>query len=273
MVWKCRGCTLDCSGEPLVMGILNVTPDSFSDGGMLTGVEEAAEKGLRLVSEGADILDLGGESTRPGHEPVPAYIEIVRVMPVIKRLMPELKVPLSIDTLKAEVAHKALEAGAAIVNSVAPREENGDLYRVAAEAQAGFVLTHNEPDFPAVAPERAVEHMAEYFKAALEDASAAGLSPEQIVLDPGIGFAKTHEQNIAIIRGLRQLCRFGRPVLMGLSRKTFLGNLTGLVPAERDDATVAADTVSILNGASIIRVHNVRAGRAGAQVAAALREA
>ena len=264
-------------GEPLVMGVINVTPDSFSDGGESLGPERALRRARALVAEGAGMLDVGGESTRPGAAPVGAEEEIARVVPVIRLLRERLDVPLSIDTRKAGVARAAIEAGAVVVNDVSAL---GDprMAGVVAEAGVGVVLMHmrgtpetmqRDPRYDDVVGEVAAE-----LEAARARAVAAGIEAERVVLDPGIGFGKTAEHNLALIAGLERISALGSPVLLGASRKAFIGALLGgLPPGERGAGTAGACVAGLLKGARIFRVHDVRLVREALIVAEAIRVA
>ena len=243
--------------RPLVMGIVNVTPDSFSDGGNFLDADRAIAHGLELVADGADILDIGGESTRPGHAPVSAYEEIARIFPVIRGLASQTDVPISIDTMKAEVARAALEAGASIINDVWGFQHDPALAKVAAEADVPVILMHNrETDDPTI------DVMAEviaFLQRSIEIALAAGVKRERIIVDPGFGFGKTHQQSLITVRDLARLRdETGCPVLLGVSRKRAIGRATGRdVPKERVIGSVATAVVGAMNGASIVRVHDV----------------
>lgn len=275
-VWEIRTLSLSLR-RPLVMGILNLTPDSFSDGGRFHEPSAALRRAAALVEEGADVLDVGGESTRPGAPPVPAEEERARVVPLIRRLRDELGVPVSVDTRKAEVARAALDAGAEIVNDVSALGDP-EMAGVVAEAGAGLVLMHmrgtpetmqRHTDYADVAGEVAAE-----LEPRLRLALDAGVAPARVVLDPGIGFAKSFEQNLELIARLRVLGRLGRPVLLGPSRKGFLGALLGGRPAEeRAAATAGACVAGLQAGARIFRVHDVRTVRDALLVADAVRRA
>jgi dihydropteroate synthase len=261
-------------GRTLVMGVLNVTPDSFSDGGRFLDPERAVEHGLRLAEEGADILDVGGESTRPDAAPVDAAEERRRTEPVVRALSRQLKVPLSIDTTKSEVAAAALDAGAEIVNDVSGLARDPQLARAA--AGAAFCLMHlrgtpKDMQSRAVYADLHGEVLAE-LQAALQRAGEAGLAAERIALDPGLGFAKTFAHNLALLRRLRELCQLGRPLLVGASRKSFIGRATGKQsPEARVAGSLAAAALAAFNGAAILRVHDVAATRDALAVADAIR--
>ncbi|GAU83363.1 dihydropteroate synthase [Bosea sp. BIWAKO-01] len=242
---------------PLLMGVVNVTPDSFSDGGMLKSADEAIAHAETLIAEGADIVDIGGESTRPGHAEVDAETERARVIPVISRLATRTRIPISIDSYKAEVAEAALGAGAAIVNDVWGCQREPAIADVAARFGAPMILMHNRDS---IDPARDIlDDVLRFLERSIAIAIAAGVPREQIVVDPGIGFGKTPAQNLAMIRDLRQLEQLGCAILLGASRKSTIGQITGQkVPAERLAGTLAAHLYGVSQGASIIRAHDIR---------------
>lgn len=246
----------------MVMGIVNVTPDSFSDGGKFLDVETAVRHALKLAGEGAAILDIGGESTRPGAKPVPENEELRRVIPVIEKLAPKVKIPLSIDTMKPAVARAALDAGASIVNDVgaAHRDEN-EMWQIVAEFHAGYVCMHaqGKPETMQKNPhyQDVVREVREFFVRRLEKLAAAGVAPEQVLLDPGIGFGKTAEHNLALLAHLASFTTLRRPLLLGVSRKSFLGTISGAGANERLPAALACATLAVESGAHIIRAHDV----------------
>lgn len=256
------GRALDLGARTLVMAILNVTPDSFSDGGALLDPDAAIRAARRMVQEGADIIDIGGESTRPGAAPVSARDELARVVPVLEGLRGTIGVPISIDTYKAEVAERALALGAQIVNDVSGLTYDADLAGVVARRAAAVVLMHNRgrsADMYQLAryTDVVMDVAAELDQTAAR-AEAAGIRPDRIILDPGLGFAKRAEQTFELLAGLPGLARLGKPILAGPSRKSFLRLPLGAVPsAERLWGTAAAVTASILHGAHIVRVHDV----------------
>ena len=263
--WRLRRGVLALD-RPGVMGILNVTPDSFSDGGRFADAGAAVARARRMADEGADLLDLGGESTRPGAAPVSADEEAARVLPVLRAVREAVDLPLSVDTRRAAVARAALDAGADVVNDVSALADAGMADAVAA-AGAGLVLMHMRgtpetmqglTDYGDV-----VEDVAEELSGPLGRAVAAGVQADRIVVDPGIGFAKTAAQNLALVAGAGRLrARLGRPVLLGPSRKSFLGALLGgLAPAERDAGTVGVCVAGLARGARLFRVHEVRGAR------------
>lgn len=261
IIWSCRGREVVCGQKTLIMGILNVTPDSFSDGGKFIDPEKAVARGWQMVEEGADIIDIGGESTRPGAKPVQTLEEITRTVPIIGKLRKKTDVLISIDTRKAEVARAALAAGADIINDISALTDP-DMAAVAAETGAGLVLMHmlgtpetmqNNPRYDDVVS-NVLNFLAERMAFAIE----RDVAPEQIVLDPGLGFGKTDEHNLALLNGIPALAALGRPVLIGASRKSFIGRILGREPEERLAGSLAVAIFSILRGAHILRVHDVK---------------
>jgi dihydropteroate synthase len=244
--------------RPLVMGIVNVTPDSFSDGGRFFSSSAAVEHAHQLVEEGADILDVGGESTRPGAQPVGTQEELDRVLPVIEALR---GVPVSIDTWKPEVMRAALAAGAAMVNDVNALLAEGALETVA-QTNAGVCLMHKQgtPQTMQQQPhyQDVIAEVSGFLRGRIAAAEVAGIARERIAVDPGFGFGKTLEHNLELLRGLGRLCELGVPVLVGLSRKSMLGAITGREVGDRVSASVAAAMIAVQRGASIVRVHDVR---------------
>jgi dihydropteroate synthase len=259
----------DLGRRTLVMGILNVTPDSFSDGGRFARLDAALAHARRMVEEGADLIDVGGESTRPGHAPVCADEEIARVVPVIERLASAIGVPISIDTSKASVAAAAFAAGAAVLNDVWGLTHDPDLAAVAAEHAAPVVVMHNretiDPSLDVVADEIA------FFRRAIGLATAAGVPETDVIVDPGIGFGKTFEQNLEALARLDEIAVLGRPILLGTSRKSLIGRILDLPTDQRLNGTLATNVAGILAGASIVRVHDVRPHVEAARVADAIR--
>ena len=273
-VWAIRGRVLSLD-RPLVMGILNVTPDSFSDGGRFLDPARAVEQARRMAEDGADLIDVGGESTRPGAPAVSADEEAARVVPVLRAIKDALAVPVSVDTRKAQVAREALDGGADVINDVSGLGD-ARMAGVVAPSGAGLVLMHMRG-----APETmqrmtdygdVVDDVAAELALVLERADEAGIARERVVLDPGIGFAKTAEQNLVLIAGLARLeRRLGRPVVLGASRKSFIGALLGGVPADaRDAGSVGACVAGLARGARIFRVHDVRSTRHALDVAHAV---
>ena len=262
-----RGRRLDYAGRTLVMGILNVTPDSFSDGGRSAALDDAVANARRLVAEGADILDIGGESTRPGHTPVPAEEELRRVLPAVEALA-GLPVPLSVDTQKAAVAEAALKAGASIVNDIWGLMGAPEMARVAAAHEAGVVAMHNRASVDAGVD--IVADILAFFEQSLERAARAGIRPERMALDPGIGFGKTFEQNLKALASLAEFAGLGFPILLGTSRKSLIGKVIETTPAERLPGTIASNVLGIRAGCAIIRVHDVAAHVQAARVTEAI---
>ena len=270
---------LDCAGRllkldrPLIMGILNVTPDSFSDGGQWTGKTEAIQRALEMQDQGADIIDVGGESTRPGAKAVTLQQELERVIPVIEAIVPQLCVPVSIDSSKAEVMRAAVAAGAGMINDVNALREAGAV-KAAAELAVPVCLMHmlgdprvmqNNPEYDDVAAE-----VKRFLLARADQCVAGGISRQNIVLDPGFGFGKTFEQNLALFRALPDLVAQGYPVLVGMSRKAMIGQITGKEMADRAPGSITAATLAVGKGAAIVRVHDVAETRDALNVATAL---
>ncbi|HEX6263446.1 MAG TPA: dihydropteroate synthase [Actinomycetota bacterium] len=259
--WKLPDRTYDCDERTLVMGVLNVTPDSFSDGGRFFDPEDAVKQVLRMVEDGADIVDVGGESTRPGSDPVPPDEERRRVVPIVERLAQELEVPISIDTRKAEVAAAAVRAGATIVNDVTAGRDR-EMFDVVRESGAALVLMHmkGEPKTMQEDPhyDDVVREVRDFLAERVEAAVAAGVDREAICVDPGLGFAKTTPHSLAMMRHTDALLDLGRPVLVGPSRKSFIGDVLGTEVTERAEGTVGAVCYMVARGAHIARVHDVR---------------
>jgi len=256
-----RGRTLQLGARTHIMGVLNVTPDSFSDGGEFLQREKAVEQAERMVAQGADIIDVGGESSRPGAEPVSTQQEIERIIPVIEELAPRLTVPISVDTYKAEVASRALEAGASAINDISALRFDPQMADVVARHDVPLVLMHmlgnprtmqDNPSYTDLMGE-----IYTFLSDRIETAVAAGIKRNKIILDPGIGFGKTVEHNLEIIRRLKEFHSLGRPILIGPSRKSFIGKVLGLPVEERLEGTAAAVAIGIVNGANIVRVHDV----------------
>ena len=254
------------------MGIVNVTPDSFSDGGLLSTASVAVEHALRLVDEGADILDIGGESTRPGAQPVPAGQELDRVIPVLEALH-GLGIPLSVDTQKSEVMVAAIRAGASMINDVNALQAEGALDAVATSS-AALCLMHKQGEPQTMQQEPryrdVVVEVQEFLAARVAAALAAGVARERLLIDPGFGFGKSLQHNLTLLRQLDRLDALGVPLLAGLSRKTMLGAITGNAVGERVHASVAAAVLAVMKGARILRVHDVRATRDALKVIGAV---
>ncbi len=257
------------------MGILNVTPDSFSDGGTYGSSREAAERGLRMAAEGASIIDIGGESTRPGSEPVPAEVELGRVLPVLRELSGKTDAVLSIDTTKAVVAREAIAAGAGIVNDTSALADDPDMAGVVRESGCAVVLMHRRgvPATMQLRPhyDSLFDELVPELSARIDCALAAGIDRERILVDPGIGFGKRMEDNLELHRDLAKLEVLGRPIVFGPSRKGFIGTLTGRPVRERVFGTAASVAIAVMNGAHVLRVHDVGEMRDVIRVAAAIR--
>ncbi len=258
-----------------VMGVINVTPDSFSDGGMFHSVESALSQARRLVEAGADILDIGGESTRPYSQPISLEEELKRVVPVIEAIRKEMDVVISIDTTKAKVAEAALDVGANVVNDVSGLRFDPAMVEIVASRGVPVILMHMKgtPRDMQENPvyEDAVGEIMEFLQERIEFAEARGVAPEKIWIDPGIGFGKRLEDNIAILKGLDRFKGLGRPLLLGPSRKAFLGAITGIeVPADRDIGTTAVVALAVAKGVDVVRVHNVEYAVQAVKVADAL---
>lgn len=256
MIVDIRGKTLDLGSRTIIMGILNITPDSFSDGGDYNSPEQALERAKMFLDAGAEILDVGGESTRPGYTLISDEEEIARVVPVIKLLAKETDALISIDTYKSNVARAALEAGCHIVNDIWGFQADENMARVAKEYGAYCVLMHNEKD---IREDRdIISSMIGFLKKSVDIAKDAGIPDEMICLDPGVGFGRTQEQNVETVRRLRELKDLGYPVLLGTSRKSIIGKILDVPTDERLEGTIATNVIGVANGADIIRVHDVR---------------
>lgn len=262
LIWRVRGRELRFNGTARIMGILNVTPDSFSDGGRYLDAGHAMERGLHMVREGACMLDIGGESSRPGAESVPVEEEARRVVPVIAGLAAVSDVLLSVDTTKAAVADRALAAGAHIVNDISAGTADPGMAEVIRKHRAGVVLMHMQgtPKTMQSGPiyNDVVDEVTRYLEARLAALTDAGLDRESLAVDPGLGFGKTVEHNVALLRGLPRLVGLGRPVLVGASRKSFLGRLTGCDVHDRLAPSLAALAYAVQRGAHMLRVHDVK---------------
>jgi dihydropteroate synthase len=266
MLWSIRNKTFTIERMPLLMGIVNVTPDSFSDGGQHHSLESAVQHGIDLVEQGADIVDIGGESTRPGAEPVPLAEELCRVLPVIEKLHDTVQVPLSIDTSKAEVAKQALAAGASIINDVTALAGDRDMMGVAAQSQAGIIAMHMQgtPQTMQVNPvyDDVVQEVHDYLQLRLAELQKAGIARERIAIDPGIGFGKRLEHNLQLLGHLDRLVELNQPICLGVSRKGFLNRLLqkGGNVEHGDHGTVGVCTFALSRGwLHIARIHNVKA--------------
>lgn len=256
MIADIGGRRFEWGSRTYVMGIINVTPDSFSGDGIGGDEEGAVAQGLRMVTEGADMLDVGGESTRPGHQPITAAEEISRTEAVVARLAREADVPISIDTYKLEVAEAAVAAGATILNDIWGLTRSPALARLASSTNCALVLMHNRDgtDYPG----DLIEEIKRFLRLSIRQALDAGVPRERILIDPGIGFGKTAEQNWVVMRRLEELSELGQPILVGTSRKSFIGKALDLPVGERVEGTAATVTAAILRGADVVRVHDVR---------------
>jgi dihydropteroate synthase len=261
--WEARGRAIVPADDPVpkVMGIVNVTPDSFSDGGTVFDLEAALAHARRLAEDGADLLDLGGESSRPGAEPVTLAEELRRVIPVVEAIAATTTIPLSVDTTKAEVARRALDAGAVIINDITALEGDPAMARIVADQGAGVVLMHM-PGTPATMFQNAhyddvVTEVYDYLAKRVDWAVASGIPRERIAVDPGIGFGKTRTHNLDLLRSLRRFESLGCVVLIGVSRKGFLGKITGRPLDERAFSSAASSLAACLQGARVVRVHDV----------------
>ena len=276
MYWQTSRRQIDLS-RPLVMGILNVTPDSFSDGGKYADPEAALRRAEAMIAEGADIIDLGGESTRPGSQPVSAETEAERTIPIIEAIVKRFDTPISIDTSKSEVAGRAVDAGAEIINDISGLRFDANIARAAAGRNAGLILMHSRGEFGAMHSQPAVADIVAEVTAGLrrsvETARSAGVADDTIVLDIGIGFGKTLGQNLELIAKLDRLVSEFEPypILVGTSRKSFIGKtLDDAPPTERLGGSIASALAAIVNGASVVRVHDVRETVGAIKIAAAI---
>lgn len=260
-----------------IMGILNVTPDSFSEKGIFFDTDSAVRRGMEMAEEGADIIDIGGESTRPGAEQVSAEEELKRVIPVIERLAPKIKVPISIDTYKAEVAKRAMEAGAEIINDISGLRFDPAMSHVAASSGAAVIIMHikGTPKEMQLSPtyQSLITEVIGYLEEGIMIAEDAGIQPDRVVIDPGIGFGKAIEHNLTIMKNLEGFKALGKPIMIGTSRKSFIGKVTGADVADRIIGTSATLAIGIMNGADIVRVHDVKEGVQAARMADAIRNA
>ncbi|AXF56618.1 dihydropteroate synthase [Salicibibacter kimchii] len=247
--------TLDFSKKTMVMGVLNVTPDSFSDGGFYRNVDQAVTRAREMTAEGADMIDIGGESTRPGFEPVSVEDELSRVLPVIRAVSNAVDVPISIDTYKAETARQAVGAGADMINDIWGVKYDKQMAVVAAEAQVPIILTHNreKPAYDDLIPEIIAD-----LKESIDICTSAGVKHSNIIVDPGVGFGKSHEDNLETMRRLNEIVALGYPVLLGTSRKSIIAKTLNLPAHERVEGTGATVSLGIERGCDIVRVHDVK---------------
>ncbi len=257
-----EGVRLELGPRTLVMGILNVTPDSFSDGDRFSSPDRALAQAEKMAEEGADLIDIGGESSRPGSKRISEEEELQRVMPVLERLAPRMKLPVSIDTCKAGVARRALSAGATIINDISAFCHDPEMAEVACRYRSPVILMHmkgtpegmqEQPEYDSV-----VDEINRFFEERMDFARKNGIPKERLILDPGIGFGKTTEHNLEILRSMDGLGGLGRPLMIGPSRKSFIGNILDLPVEERLEGTAAAVCAAVLGGAAIVRVHDVK---------------
>ena len=276
LILRFRRRSYDLSQRTLIMGVLNVTPDSFSDGGQFFGRQEAVDQGFRLAEAGADILDIGGESTRPGAKVLEEEEEARRTIPVIEGLREKIDIPISIDTRKAGVAERALAVGAEMINDISALRFDERMAQVVAASQVPVVLMHMRGDPATMQSDTHYDdlmgELLEFFRERIAHAEAKGIRADRIILDPGIGFGKSLERqhNLVLLKNLRQFKTLGKPLLIGPSRKAFIGKILGLAPQEREEGTMACVAVAVANGANIVRVHEVERTRRVVQVVDAI---
>jgi len=272
---RCRKKTLTLGKRTLLMGVLNVTPDSFSDGGLFFDKEKAIAHGIKMVEEGADIIDIGGESTRPGSKPLELEEELRRIIPVIESLSKKVEVPISIDTYKSAVAQRAIEAGADIINDISGLRFDPNLAQVAARENTPLVLMHirgtPETMQKDIYYESLFSEILLYLKGSIQMAESAGVDPQQIIVDPGIGFGKAAEDNFLIIKNLYEFRILGKPILLGTSRKSFIGKILNEAAGGRLEGTLSSIAIGVLNGAHVIRSHDVLQAKKAVIVADAIR--
>jgi dihydropteroate synthase len=271
---RLKGGTLELGRRTLIMGILNITPDSFSDGGRFADYDRALTRAFELISAGADILDVGGESTRPGSAPVPLDVELERVVPIIRAVRESSDIPISVDTNKAEVALRSLEAGADIINDISSLGFDAAMARVAAESGAPVILMHmlGTPRTMQVNPvyDSVISEITAFLEERMKFAVQNGIERDQMIVDPGIGFGKTITHNLNIIRDLDFFSCMDRPILLGVSRKRFIGTILDRNERERELGTAVANSFGILAGAHILRVHDVAFHREAVRMADAI---
>lgn len=278
---KIGGHEFEIGKKVYIMGILNVTPDSFSDGGQFAGEEQAVRQAERMIADGADLIDVGGESTRPGHTRISAEEEIRRIVPVIRLIKQNFDIPVSVDTYKSGVARAALDAGADLINDIwgfryhGPATKNvckwsESMADIAAEYGVPVCLMHNRDN---TEYEQFVPEVIADLRESLAEAERAGVALDKIILDPGVGFGKTYEQNLRIIRHLDEICGLGYPVLLGASRKSVIGRTLNLPVTEREEGTVATSVIAAMKGCAFVRVHNVRANARALRMTEAVQRA
>ena len=271
---RCKKKDLHLGERTYLMGIVNITPDSFSDGGLYMDSDKAISHGIELASEGADIIDIGGESTRPGSKPLPPDEELRRVIPVIEGLSARVDIPISIDTYKSTIAERAIEAGVEMINDISGLRFDPRMADIAAKRAVPVVLMHikGTPEVMQldVHYDCLVTEIMEYLEGSIEIAEGAGIDPRQIIIDPGIGFGKSAEDNLKIIRHLAELKSLGKPILLGPSRKSFIGKILNAPIDQRVEGTLASISAAIINGANILRVHDIGPAKKAAQMVDAI---
>jgi len=258
---KVKAYDISLGERTCIMGVLNITPDSFSDGGKYLDKEKAVQRAMEMARGGADIIDIGGESSRPGAVSISAAEEIERVIPVVEALIGKIEVPISVDTRKSEVAKEALSKGASFINDITALRADGDMAKVIADFDAGCILMHmkGDPENMQDAPhyDDVIGEISAYLAESIKLAEDSGIDPGKIIIDPGIGFGKTLEHNLLILKNLERFKELDKPIMVGTSRKSFIGKLTGKEADERIFGTAASIAAAILNGADIVRVHDV----------------
>ena len=259
-----RGHKFIFGSKTYIMGFLNMTPDSFSDGGKYDSEEKALLYVLDMIKEGADIIDIGGESSRPGHTRITEEEEMKRIIPIIKRIRANTDIPISLDTIKPKVAEAALEAGVDMINDIWGLQLDNRMAKVAAEYGAPVIIMHNQNG--TVYNEDMIDSIKRFYRASIEIALREGIENDKIILDPGIGFGKTPEQNILMMSRIREIKEMGYPVLLGTSRKSFLGQILDLPPNERVDGSVATTVLGIVQGVDMVRVHDIKENARAAKV-------
>jgi len=258
MILKTAVKNYDLSKRTHIMGILNVTPDSFSDGGSYTTIEKAVEQAKKMEELGADIIDIGGESTRPDHDPISLEEELERVLPMIKAVKEHINIPISVDTYKAETARQAVEAGADIINDVWGAKREPEIAEVASKYGVPIILMHNRTNENYTS---LIDDMKKDLQESIDIAVKAGVNKENIILDPGVGFAKSAKDNLVVMNNLEEFTDMGYPLLLATSRKRFIGGVLDLPPEERDNGTGATTCLGIVKGAHMVRVHNVKVNK------------
>lgn len=277
MIIQFKSKNLDLSSRTHIMGILNITPDSFSDGGRFFKFNDAVRRGMKMAEEGADIIDIGGESTRPGSDPVTLEEELSRVIPVIESLAKRTDIPISIDTYKANVAKQALDAGAQMINDISALRYDPAMRKIAAQYNVPVVLMHiqgtpkNMQQNPSY--EDVIGEIAGYLKESIQIAMEVGIEKEKIIIDPGIGFGKRLEDNLNILKNLKKFSILNCPILIGCSRKFFIGKILNLPADERLEGSLAALAVAVMNGANLVRVHDVKESKRVLEVVDAILKA